>query len=415
MKDLLDSFSPNIFQKKMNHYIKDPVHKEINFYNDKWLLDFVYSYEMVRLLEIKQLGTSFKTFPSATNNRYSHCLGAFCVAQKFAKHFIAQISKPDRKLFLIAALLHDIGHGPYSHVFEKISHLNHEEMGWKIIKNENLKIYHLLKKNKINIDNLINVYSGKCEKNWIGRLISSNLDVDRIDYLLRDSYFVGTNFSTIDVNFLIERSFLINNDVYFSSTAANYIESFLLGRYYMHQDIYDNKNTYAYEWCLIKIFERLKEIKDTFSNYKNQIYFYDFYEWIVFEKEVSVDKIYIHLNDSNLNSFLVSLKVMEDKILNSFVEAFFNIDQIFVFSYTKELLDEVKKNANNKNIDISYLFTLFEKPQKSIYLSEEKNSINIFNANKKLTYKFSAKRLSSFNQNATENNKIIMINKNLIS
>ena len=403
------------FKKKLNYYIKDPIHKEINFSNDKWLADFAFSFEMTRLLEIKQLGISFKIFPSATQNRYSHCLGAFCVAKKFAKHFMSQISKNDRKLFLLAAMLHDIGHGPFSHVFEKISNINHEQMGMEIIKNPKLQIYHLLKQNQVSPDSLINVYTGECKQEWISRLISSNLDVDRIDYLLRDSYYIGTCFSTIDIDFLVERSVLLDNDVCFTKTAINYIESFLLGRFYMHDDIYANKNTYIYEWCLIKIFHRLKEIKNIFYEKRNLIYFYDFYEWIVFDKKVNVEKTYIYLNDNNLSSFLWSLKCLDDKILNTFIDGFNNMGDIYAVNFNQNILEEIKQKIKNTSIDSKYLFDVIEKKKKEIYYDGEKNMINIYDSAKKEVFKFPSERILTFNKNKKENNKIILINKSLIN
>lgn len=414
MKFITRDYNPKI---AVNHYIKDPVHREINFSDEKWLLEFAYSYEMLRLLEIRQLGIGYKIFPSATNNRYSHCLGAYAVAKKFAKHFINQISKDDYRLFLLAALLHDIGHGPYSHVFEKISNINHEEMGKKIIHDPKLGIFKLLKKNKISADILTSVYTGECKQEWIGRLISSNLDVDRIDYLLRDSYSVGTKFSTIDIDFLVERSILMDNDVFFQKTAINYIESFLLGRYYMYEDIYDNKNTYIFEWILIKIFQRLRELKDLFYKKREKIYFYDFYEWNVFETEVSIHKTYIYLNDSNLNAFIWSLKVLDDEVLNSFIESFLNIKNgVDAQTYSVDIEKQIQILANKKNIDPKYLFNIQEKKEKDIYLKEDKNIINIYDRNKNKSYKFPAERIMLFNKKSDQNNnKIILINKTLIN
>lgn len=408
----------DIFSGKtsINHYIKDPVHREINFANEKWLLEFAYSFEMLRLLEIRQLGIGYKIFPSATHNRYSHCLGAYAVAKKFTKHFVNHISKDDSKLFLLAALLHDIGHGPYSHVFEKISHINHEELGKRIIHDPKLGILKLLKKNKINANTLTSVYTSECKQEWIGRLISSNLDVDRIDYLLRDSYAVGTKFSTIDIDFLVERSIIMDNDVFFQKTAINYIESFLLGRHYMYEDIYDNKNTYIFEWTLMKIFQRVKELKDLFLKKKDRIYFYDFYEWIIFGTEVSIHKTYIYLNDGNLNSFIWSLKSLEDKILDSFIDSFLN-NNINVEAQNYSIVSEkqVKELANKKNINPEYLFDVQDKKRKEIYLNEEKNAINIYDRNKNRSYKFPSERISAFSKLSKQNNnKIILVNKSLI-
>lgn len=403
-------------KKRYDHYVKDPIHKEINFSSEPWIAKFAFSKELIRLQEIKQLGVSFKTFSSATHTRYMHSLGTFQVAQKFVKHFQKEISINDKKLFLVASMLHDIGHGPFSHVFEKITGLNHEEMTRQIILSDKLSIKPLLLANKINPDKVVDVYLGQCKQEWIAKLISSNLDVDRIDYLLRDSYHIGTCYSTIDIDFLIERCVLLDTDICFFQTTINYIESFLLGRYYMHLDIYDNKNSYIYEWSLSKIFERLKEIKDKFSKNRSKIYYYDLYEWIVFDKKIDVEH-YVLLNDNNLTSFLDSLRFIDDKILNSFVENFVQSSRdIIAINWTEENIQSLNKVISDKKIDKKYLYCVLEKNKKDIYYPGDKNIINIYNTDTREILRFPSERLTTFSkQHKIQNNKIILINKTLIN
>lgn len=398
-----------------DYYIKDPIHKEINFKSDKWILDLISTKEFKRLKYIFQLGVSFKVFPSATNNRYMHSIGTFQVALKFVNSFFNKISVAQRKLFLASALLHDIGHGPFSHVFEKITNVSHEEMTKKIILNKDTEINKALIKNKINPHEIIDVIDGQSKHEWINKLISSNIDVDRIDYILRDSYFIGTNYSTIDIDFLIERSHLLDNDIYFSQSTINVIESFLLGRYYMHQDIYDNKNTYIYEWSLVNIFKRLREIKNDFQKNCKEIYYYDLYKNIILmQEEVSVE-IYTKFTDTNFTSFLESLKVIDDKILNSFLDSFLNQNGVIALDYSKknEVIKELKKVG--KNYNISYLYSEVTKSKKKIYLDDEKYQINIIDVKTNKLYKFNSFKFQAFESNKSENkDKIILVNKNLI-
>lgn len=398
-----------------DYYIKDPIHKEINFKSDKWILDLISTKEFKRLKYIFQLGVSFKVFPSATNNRYMHSIGTFQVALKFVNSFFNKISVAQRKLFLASALLHDIGHGPFSHVFEKITNVSHEEMTKKIILNKDTEINKALIKNKINPHEIIDVIDGQSKHEWINKLISSNIDVDRIDYILRDSYFIGTNYSTIDIDFLIERSHLLDNDIYFSQSTINVIESFLLGRYYMHQDIYDNKNTYIYEWSLVNIFKRLREIKNDFQKNCKEIYYYDLYKNIILmQEEVSVE-IYTKFTDINFTSFLESLKVIDDKILNSFLDSFLNQNGVIALDYSKknEVIKELKKVG--KNYNISYLYSEVTKSKKKIYLDDEKYQINIIDVKTNKLYKFNSFKFQAFESNKSENkDKIILVNKNLI-
>lgn len=412
---MIDKIINETIEKNSFSY-NDPIYKKINFHKDTWAWELVNCKELIRTQNIFQLGLSFKVFPSATNTRFIHSIGTFKIAQDFANHFENKITKEERKLFLAAALLHDVGHGPFSHVFEGISNTCHEEFTARIILDKNTDINKTLLKHNIDPNELVKIYKGTYPKKWIGRLISSNLDVDRIDYLLRDSYYIGTKYSTIDVDFLIERSFLYNDDVYFSEKTLNIIESFLLGRYYMHQDIYDNKNTFTFEWSLKNIFIRLKEIKDLFNLNKNKIYYFDYYQYFVNENQEIPLETYLLLNDANLSSFIGSLRILEDKIINSFLDYFFCYQGIITTSYTEEKMKSIESSLINNDIDIKYLVTTFKSVNKKIYYDGDKNLINILDINNRKIYNFPFKKFLFYKQqNEDQKNKTILVNKTLIN
>lgn len=396
--------------------IKDPIHREINFYNEEWILDFIATPEFKRLKYIMQLGVSHKVFPSATNNRYMHSIGTFQVALKFMQELFPNVSTAEKKLFLISALLHDIGHGPFSHVFEKISNVPHENITKKIILDTNSNIYKLLVLNKIKPKDVVEVLDGTSKYDWINKLISSNIDIDRIDYMLRDSYFLGTHYSTIDIDFLIKRTHFIENDIYFSSSTINIIESFLLGRYYIHQDIYNNKHTYIYEWALVSIFTRLREIKEEFRKWESKIHYFNLYSSIIFSDTYEYDlDVFIQLTDITFLSFIDSLKVINDRILNSFIDSFFQEDGIIPLDYSKkEHVDKIVCKYADK-MDIKYLVCELWKGEKIIYVDDEKYNINIIDTKTNKLYKFDHSKFLHFNKEKKENkDKIILINKNLI-
>lgn len=405
-----------IFINKKHYSYIDPIHKKINFSKDKWAWDLLFCKEVVRLQNIFQLGLSFKVFPSATHTRFMHSIGTFKIAQDFANHFEDKITLNDRKVFLAATLLHDLGHGPFSHVFETISGINHEFFTIKIILDKQTDVHNKLVENNINPNEIVEVFEGIHKKRWISRLASSNLDVDRIDYLLRDSYYVGTRYSTIDVDFLIERSYMYNDDIYFSPKVLNVIESFLLGRYYMHQDIYNNKNTYMFEWSLKNIFIRLKEIESKFNLYKNKIYYYDYYKYFVNQKTNVPLDVFLKLNDANLSSFIDSLKILNDDIINSFLRYFFNYDGIETLIYSEEKYEKLKNLLSNSVYDIRYLISIFKNENKQIYYNDEKNFVNILDKNNRKIYKFPFHKFLFYKQkNDVQINKAILVNKTLIS
>lgn len=395
----------------VDFYIKDPIHKEINFHKEQWIAKFIFGSELKRLLEIKQLGLSYNVFPSATNNRYSHSLGTFQVAQKFVHKFKHQIDIKAKKIFLLSALLHDIGHGPFSHAFEKITKINHEYIGKKIILEPKLSLYHKLIDSGIKPEDITAVYDKTTSYFWIAKLISSNLDVDRIDYLLRDSYYIGTNYSTIDVDFLIERSAIINNDICFSKSTINCIESFLLGRYYMHQDIYGNKHSVVFEWALVNIFNRIQEIVDLFVQKRKKIFFYDLYEWIVLKKPLNL-QVYVKLNDSNFLSFLYSLQCLNDEVLNSFINYFFDYNSLLVLNWNHQKLLKFSRLAKKSSYDPKYVIYEIVEFQKEMYLDDKKNAINIFD-NKKKVVLFDPSKILHFNK--TKTRKALVINRKLLN
>lgn len=413
MNHIKDKFSLLSFVDK-DFTIKDPIHKEINFHTEKWVWDFITTKEFKRLKDVYQLGLGFKVFPSATNNRYMHSIGTFQVALKFVEVLYSQISLYEKKLFLITALLHDIGHGPYSHVFEKITNVDHESITKELILSHKSSINKLLIANKIKPQDVVDVLDGISRYEWINKLISSNIDVDRIDYMLRDSYFIGTHYSTIDIDFLIKRIHLIDSDVFFAHSTINVIESFLLGRYYMHQDIYDNKNTYIYEWSLMSIFNRLKEIKEIFVSHKEQIYYYDLYSDLILKEKYTFDfDKFLKFTDNSFVSFIDSLKVIEDKILNSFLNGFLNQEGLVALDYSKKesVLKTIKEA--NKKINLKYLYHETEKGEKIVYLDDDKHQINIIDTRTCKLSKFDKSRISGFN-NQQKKEKIILVNKNLI-
>lgn len=383
-----------------NHYIKDPIYNEINLGNQEWVLKLVNAPEFKRLQNIYQLGISFKVFPSATNTRYLHSLGVFQAAQKFIlklkEKYPNLIDDQKIKLVTAAALLHDIGHGPFSHVFEKISNIHHEDITIMMITNPKSNIYKILVDENINPTELEQIYKGEHKEKWINKLISSNLDVDRIDYMLRDAYFLGTHYSTIDIDFLAERTFIYNDDLVFSTKAKNVIESFLLGRYYMHDDIYDNKNSYTFEWSLINIFRRLKELKKEFQNKKELIYYYDLYNWIVLGQKPKLEYL-VKLNDINFVAFLESLLVLNDEILSTFINHFlFSEENIYVDNYNEQNYLEILKVANNAKINKKYLLCKTTKNSKEFYSTKNDDLIILLDEKNKKTTPFPYKVLRNY-------------------
>lgn len=276
---------------------RDPIFKLISFHKvkEKTIIDLINAPEIQRLKRIRQLGFTYYTFPTGVHDRFSHSLGVSFLAGRMiealnlnelitidnsVKGGKVQITKDQLKLLVqIAGLLHDIGHGPFSHAFEKISGTNHEDLTVEIIKTPGTGVNRilgqitdeLLRTNIINW--LIDIYKGVFTPSWIKEIISSQLDADRLDYLLRDAYMCGVKYAAFDLEWLLSnlelneiRSVNDQNVLRLSingEKGIHSVESFIVSRYHMYEQVYYHKTTRGFEKLLQKIFERAQELQRT--------------------------------------------------------------------------------------------------------------------------------------------------------
>lgn len=171
--------------------------------------------------QILQLSLSFNNFPTATHTRLSHSLGVYEVCNRIIKELIANKSLDPRRhriavnVALAAALLHDVGHGPHSHAFEKYMNFDHEIFSEKILNSPSTPVNRILREKALadNLDpdfyattiaKIIAKKNRDPELKWVQDLISSQIDVDRLDYLLRDSYFSGLDYGKFNLELIIK-------------------------------------------------------------------------------------------------------------------------------------------------------------------------------------------------------------------
>lgn len=188
-----------------------------------------------RLRHIKQLGLSYLVYPSANHTRFEHCLGAYYLAEKFARKF----DFSNKEEFKIAALLHDVGHAPFSHASEKVvefgTHLSHEEYVGKIIEGSEIK--DILIKAGLNKDKVLDFIF---YKDPVGQLISGEIDVDRLDYLARDAYHTGVAYGVIDADLVVKVLKFSNGQFSSNIEYTPVLESILIARYMMFPTIYNH-------------------------------------------------------------------------------------------------------------------------------------------------------------------------------
>ncbi len=182
---------------------KDPVHEYI-YVQDEMIWDLINTKEFQRLRRIRQLGTTYMTFHGAEHSRFSHSLGVYEITRKIISQFERNRYRDwpveERMLCLCAALLHDVGHGPFSHSIEPIFHVDHEEWTCQIILGDT-EINQVLRRAGDHFPNQVaSVIRKTYDRSIVVQLISSQLDADRMDYLLRDAYFTGASYGKFDLD-----------------------------------------------------------------------------------------------------------------------------------------------------------------------------------------------------------------------
>jgi HD superfamily phosphohydrolase len=243
------------------YVFRDPVHGNISV-TDPTVFALIQSPEFQRLRRIRQLGTSFISYPGAEHTRFAHSLGVYHLMDRVLRHLtdrnIVQIDPEDCALACCAALLHDIGHGPFSHLFEKLTGQHHETWVERVIGSPETSIYQLLySRNQHWPARITSIIAGTWDgPPFLKELISSQLDVDRMDYLLRDSRMCGVTYGQFDLDRLIQTITVHDGHVAMTDKGIHSAEEFLLARYFMYWNVYFHKATRAIETVLDKMLHR---------------------------------------------------------------------------------------------------------------------------------------------------------------
>jgi uncharacterized protein len=211
--------------------IKDPVHGYVEV--EDFALDLLDSRALQRLRYIKQLGFSYLVYPGANHSRFEHSLGTMFLAGVASRRF--ELSENEHTLVVASALLHDIGHGPFSHASEplmkKFLHRTHDDI--EVIAEEQMG--GPLRAWGIDPDELCAVVKGK---HSLSQIIHGDLDVDRMDYLLRDAYYTGTPYGSVDAQRLIRHLLRTSEGTVLDENGVNAAESLLIARTLMRPTVY---------------------------------------------------------------------------------------------------------------------------------------------------------------------------------
>jgi HD superfamily phosphohydrolase len=242
--------------------IRDPLYGFISLEKDELALKLIDTPEFQRLKHIRQLGVSFVTYPGANHTRFSHSLGVYHLSQKLYDSLGGK-DDDEREKVSIAALLHDVGHSPLSHAFESVltPGINHEEWTKLIISDSATAINEEIRNSKFTPKEIFDIIIKPSNPSFLHMMISSQLDVDRFDFLQRDSLFTGNPSGKFDIERVLRTLQLSDNDDIYVQTKGVYsVEGYLISRYHMYNQVYMHPTTICCEGLLKNIFKLASDL-----------------------------------------------------------------------------------------------------------------------------------------------------------
>jgi HD superfamily phosphohydrolase len=253
--------------------VRDPIHGDIKITGI--LVDLLKTPEVQRLHNIKQLGFAHLVFPGAHHTRFEHSLGSSMIASQIAD--ILALNDKEKTLITCAAQLHDIGHGPFSHTLESILlerfGVNHVDLTEKLIlgnydildvKEQQFisapKVHEILDKYQVNEKDIVNIIRGKLsKKSYLSQLLNSTIDVDQLDYLMRDAYYTGVAYGMIDLQRLLQTIMIHKGNLIMMRKGVNVVENILMARALMYSSVYFHKTVRIPELMLSKALEEIPD------------------------------------------------------------------------------------------------------------------------------------------------------------
>jgi HD superfamily phosphohydrolase len=250
---------------------RDPVHNIIRLQTDsdegELMMRLIDAAEFQRLRRIKQLGLGLYTYQGAEHSRFTHSLGAFHLMTRVLDRLgeTYAIDPEDRIAARAAALLHDVGHGSFSHVMEKVLNFHHERWTVQVILDKGSEIGELLRSHSDDLpEKVASIIEGKFQPSALAQLVSSQLDVDRMDYLLRDSLMTGAKYGIYDLEWIINALAIDEaaDRVYVQARGIYAVEEYLQARYYMFRQVYFHRTLRSAEAILRSIIRRALHLLD---------------------------------------------------------------------------------------------------------------------------------------------------------
>jgi HD superfamily phosphohydrolase len=333
----------------MRKIINDPVHGFITI-DDPLIYAIISHAYYQRLRRIKQMALAYLVYPGAVHTRLHHSLGAYhlmgnAIAELRQKGIA--ISADEEQAARIAILLHDIGHGPFSHALEHaLVDVHHEDLS--------LLIMHRLQDSLAEggrfaancLEHAIAIFTGAYPKKFLHQLVSSQLDVDRMDYLARDSFFTGVSEGVIGYDRIVKMLTVVNDELVVEEKGIHSIEKFLIARRLMYSQVYLHKTVLSSELMLVKLLTRAKDLvhkgATLFATPALQYFLQKNYSLNDFQTQSTCLYHFLQLDDFDIVSALKVWVMHEDLILSDLSRRLLDRDLFKVRFYKTEESGQVE-------------------------------------------------------------------------
>lgn len=303
---------------------RDPVHNYITV-NHPVIYDLINSKEFQRLRRVKQVSTTVFTFHGAEHSRFSHCLGVYEIARRVTEIFDAKFPEiwdsNENLLTMVAALLHDVGHGAYSHTFEKLFDTDHEAITQEIITSPDTEVNAILRGVSPDFpENVASVINHTYHNKQVVQLISSQIDCDRMDYLLRDSYYSGARYGQFDLTRILRVIRPTADGIVFEYNGMHAVEDYIVSRFQMYMQVYFHPASRAMEVLLQNLLKRAKYLYHIDSHFFKKTS----PNLIPFLTNQASLADYLSLDDGVMNTYFQAWMAAEDDILADLASRFVN-------------------------------------------------------------------------------------------
>lgn len=360
--------------------LRDPVHEYIKI-EEEVIWNLIDTKEFQRLKRIRQLGGTYQVYHGAEHSRFSHSLGVYEITRRLineVKGLKEALSEEESLAVLCAALLHDVGHGPFSHAFESVTNVNHEKMSVKIITGKT-QINEVLSRLNDNFPVIVSSIINHTHPNkLLTQLMSAQLDADRMDYLLRDAYFTGVSYGKFDLERIIRTLRVFNNQLAVKESGLNAVEDYIMARYQMYWQVYFHPVSRAFEMMLTHFFRAIKETYQEDASFIEEMtpYFAPF----VSEQEVSVQDHLFLDEPTCYHGFKVLATQDKHPILKDLSIRLLNRDLFKYVDYDESTYQDIKNYLIKNNFNLEYYLArdnMKQRPYIPYSLKNSDNNINI--------------------------------------